>query len=250
MVPVGPARGVQRDVGADHRVDLVLDHAAARSCGAAPRRARDQRRSTPPCRSAASRGPRRPAPRGGRSASAARAQLVERAARLVLVLQRPAEPEQRHRRRMRVDLDRPPGAARRAGPCRAPAASAQPGTARVRGNSGLPVLDGCAPASNWRSPGSAPPRRAGCRWRCVTTSGASMATRHGPSTYAASAVDGSRRRCATAETWTSRPVLVEHGQPGGPPLAPGEVDPDVVHATLHGQQPAVWRSGDGGASVT
>src|SRR3954466_562056 len=35
------------------------------------------------------------------------AKLVDVAARLLLVLQRPAEPEQRHRRGMRVDLDRP-----------------------------------------------------------------------------------------------------------------------------------------------
>ena len=95
-------------------------------------------------------------------------------------------------------------------------------------SSGFPVFDGCAPAS----------KRAKSRLRAAshgrlpvgfaTTSGASMATRHRPSTYGASAATivssvGLRRQVDQVA------VGVEHRQPRGSPLAPREVDADEVH---------------------
>ena len=61
-----------------------------------------------------------------------------------------------------------------------------------------------------------------------TTSGASKATRHGPSTYGAR-VSQDLLVGAHARHVHQPPVLVEHGDAGGLTLAPGEVDTDVEH---------------------
>ena len=96
-------------------------------------------------------------------------------------------------------------------------------------NSGLPVLDGCAPASNRRksllSACSAGRDPVGL----VTISGASIADQARP-------VDVRRQRghdllVGAHGAHVQQPgVRVEDRQPGGLPAAPGEVDPDEVHS--------------------
>ena len=71
-------------------------------------------------------------------------------------------------------------------------------------NSGLPVFDGCAPASNLAKSLFSAASAGRLPFALVTISGASIATRQSPSTYGASAarISSSVR---TAETCTSRP---------------------------------------------
>ena len=142
------------------------------------------------------------------------AQLLEVAAGLVLVLQRAAEPEQRDRRRVRVDLDRPaarpergfmsrPSARPRAAPRGHAAELRLAGVRRVRPGVearevpvqrglGGPVAGGVARRSAGRRsrPGTRPRRTARARRR-------------------------SPRRCRTVDDVHQPPGVVEHGEPGG-----------------------------------
>ena len=104
---VRPARGVHRDIGAQHGVDRILDAAqfalSLRAVG----------HGAQLCPVLAVRGAQRGV--GLRESldvfhqpQQFRPHLRDAAARFVLVLQRSPEPEQGDRRRMRVHLDRPP----------------------------------------------------------------------------------------------------------------------------------------------
>ncbi len=122
MVRVRLADGEQRDVGADAPRRPGPRRPAARSCGWRPRPARASAArpaADPSSRASATGQPLEQAHQREQLA----AQLLEGAAGLVLVLQRPAEPEQRHRRRVRVDLDGAPRRGPSAGSCRGRAAA-------------------------------------------------------------------------------------------------------------------------------
>ena len=145
----GPARRVQRRRRRTSPRRPDPRRGAVRSCARPSRRRR--RRSTSPSLSVTRSGGSAWASPSMRSISrsSSDAQLGDAAARLGLVLQGAAEPEQRDRRRVRVDLDGPPRRPRIRidvevqGRRRAGRRAGRPA------NSGLPVLVGCAPASNF-----------------------------------------------------------------------------------------------------
>ena len=122
----------------------------------------------------------------------------------------------------------PAGIAPTVGSCPAragPAIRAPRGCSR---NSGLPVLEGCAPASNPAKSLFSSASAGRFPVALVTISGASIATRQSPSTYGARAativVVGGRRGHVH-----QLPVVVEDGQAGGLAVTPREVDSDEVH---------------------
>ena len=110
-------------------------------------------------------------------------------------------------------------------------------------NSGLPVLDGWVPASNLRKS-----RLSACSAgrepvAFVTTSGASMPASTGRREVRRERGDDlvvGAHRCEEEQPG----VVVEHRQPGGVLLAPGEIDAQVAHfRSLHPWGgPAGWRA--------
>ena len=228
MVPLGPALGEQRDVGADHRVDLVLDDPQLALAGRRPR-PRDAAPSTSlgagqPQRRVRGRQPleqlHQPQQLGGRSGARGRACSCTSAsgragtARPSRGAGRPRSPAARA-----VDagsMSRPSSvgrSARRGCRRRTPACRCWTGARRRR--TGAKSLFSAASAGRLPVAFS-------------TTSGASMATRQSPSTYGASAATICRRRSA-ADTCSSRPSSSSTATPVGLRLAPREVDADEVH---------------------
>ena len=171
----------QRDVGADDGVDRILDAAQlALAFGRLDRLAQFE-----PVVVVGD-----PQRRGGLGQSLdevhqpqqLRPQLREAAARLGLVLQGPAEPEQRHRRRVRVDLDGPSWRLRLADRCRGRAPWRAGRRAACPRTRAFRCSWGVRPASNFAK--SRLSAASLGRWPVglVTTSGASKATRQSPST--------------------------------------------------------------------
>ena len=210
--PVGVLVGVPRDVGADAPRRPGPRPRGARSCGSATDDVGAQRRPGLVGRDDALDEPDQPEQLG--------AQQVEVAARLGLVLQRLVEAEQRHGRGVRVDLE----AGRvdlEAEPLADPGAA---GAVRELGLAGVGRV-GARPRT-CGSRGSAPAPPVGTRSALVTTSGASIpATQSGPRYGARAASISSSVR--TVRDVEQPGVGVQHREPGGLLVPPGEVDAQV-----------------------
>ena len=239
MVASGAVIGEQRDVGAHHRVDLVLDH---------PQLALARRRLDRGDAASVHGSGRRGAAAGLPSASPSRrpisaqqlgAQQLEVAARSCSCTSASG----------RAGTARPsPGAGRprsRAGarPERGfmsrPERVAQRGAARVSPRTrACRCWTGARRRRTGRSPGSARPRRAGCRSRCARSAARRWrpGSRRRRTAPARSTISSSVR---TVETCTSRPSSSSTASPVG--LGPpGEVDSDVEHAPSLPYGPSYW----------
>ena len=115
-----------------------------------------------------------------------------------------------------------------AGRCRGPSARASRAPRGSVANSGLRVLDGCAPASKRAKSRLSAASHGRLPVALRTTSGASIATRQSPATYGARAAPIASSVSA-ALTRHQVPAVVEDGEAGGLAIPPREVDADEVH---------------------